>query len=688
MSDNTNRQGEPAGNQPRADPTTDSKATKTTPKSSYSPSRRRVLKAAGAAGVAGGLGVSGFTRTAAADHGNSGRNFCKISGYSVNADSKSDSFNTIQVPDVSGGAGSAIKVWGPPTYDGGQPGHWRMLDYTNGEVGVRFEEWEYIDNRHHVPEVFSLFAVPEGTTKAGSIKMHGGDITVSGNENWEWYWPYSFDYKPVVLHNPVTYNGSHAIVSRLDDVTNESLYVALQEQESKIEEGEGHKEEEVHIVALQAGVADRVNSHRIETGIVTDVDHTWTKIFFDQTYLDPTFVASIQTFHGNDPCSLRRRNLTRNSVEIKIEEEQSYDDEPDHVYAEEVGYVVVDDKEMKIEGTDGDTPTLAQHVSQAAYNSSDSYYSNYWDNTFYADHNWSVSLVSYDPVDKWYQFAVQQVHHTYFYNHSVTSDWNPWKGIKKLRTHAELCPGYDDCVVYTSEIENDTNKFVKTVAPNDTEWVEWVDNHKGEKPYFRDAMNRLEEKGYNDDGIPAWLTNSAFLAGSGATALAISSVSAPLLMPALSLGSTPVGAVTFVDWLEDWGASPGEKKTKDHGQLWQKDWHFDGAKPLSVTNCVIDVRVSDAQKAPIALHVAQIMDGHNDDYDNLVEDGHLNVNQGQRHTIMLPSDGGNPWVKKAWQFQYTDTFNAGAEPCYLCVDDGTISCCDTDRSSSSNCNEC
>jgi hypothetical protein len=51
----------------------------------------------------------------------------------------------------------------------------------------------------------------------------------------------------------------------------------------------------------------------------------------------------MQTFDGNDTAGLRYQNLSGSSVDVRVEEEQSADDETRHV-DEVVGYLVIDDE--------------------------------------------------------------------------------------------------------------------------------------------------------------------------------------------------------------------------------------------------------------------------------------------------------------------------------------------------------
>ena len=50
------------------------------------------------------------------------------------------------------------------------------------------------------------------------------------------------------------------------------------------------------------------------------------------------FLADLQSFNGDDPVDIRYRNLTQSGVEVRIEEEQSADEETSHLEA--IGYAV------------------------------------------------------------------------------------------------------------------------------------------------------------------------------------------------------------------------------------------------------------------------------------------------------------------------------------------------------------
>ena len=61
------------------------------------------------------------------------------------------------------------------------------------------------------------------------------------------------------------------------------------------------------------------------------VTHDWQRLAFKSSFGGPpVFLASLQTFNGPDPASVRYRNLTPKNVEIMVEEESSADAETQH----------------------------------------------------------------------------------------------------------------------------------------------------------------------------------------------------------------------------------------------------------------------------------------------------------------------------------------------------------------------
>ncbi|WP_458208956.1 hypothetical protein [Haladaptatus sp. NG-SE-30] len=234
---------------------------------------------------------------------------------------------------------SRVVIAKPLSYNGDHPAHVRLRNVVNGDFEYKLEEWEYLDGSH-VGETFHSLAVEpteqtmqlgDGTTyrvKAGTVAVdHTFESVVLGN--------YFGTETPVVLAQAQTFNGADPIVTRLQNVSNSSFDVRVQEEEAK----GWHTTETVGYIALQqaSGVLNGRPFEVRRTG--TAVDENWTRLTFDQQYEQPQFIADLQTFNGPDTATLRYRNLTSTGVEVKVEEEQSADTETNHT-TERVGYAV------------------------------------------------------------------------------------------------------------------------------------------------------------------------------------------------------------------------------------------------------------------------------------------------------------------------------------------------------------
>ena len=145
-----------------------------------------------------------------------------------------------------------------------------------------------------------------------------------------------FATTPVVLADSVTFNGTYATETRVYDVTPLGFQVVLQNEESK----QPHEmTETVSWVAIEPGFLQDEFGRR-QAGLFEGVDSTYQKFTFpEREWSTPAFFANVQTLNGSDTVTLRYRNLTDRSVELKLFEDQSQDQETTHL-PETVGYFI------------------------------------------------------------------------------------------------------------------------------------------------------------------------------------------------------------------------------------------------------------------------------------------------------------------------------------------------------------
>jgi hypothetical protein len=234
--------------------------------------------------------------------------------------------------------GSPVTLAKPISYDGGQPAHTRLGNVSGSSFDSKVEEWEYLDGSH-IDETVSSLTLEEGTgTTDDGTPLEAGTVTTTDSLNWASIsFAQSFATAPVVVSQVQTSNGGQAVVTRNRNVSTGGFDTAMQEEQAL----GAHIEETIGYVAVEPATGT-LDGAAFEAGTVSGVDDTWTTISFSRSYTDPIFLAGMQTVNGDDPCALRYRNLTGDSVEVFVEEEGSADDETTHANAETVGFLVVE----------------------------------------------------------------------------------------------------------------------------------------------------------------------------------------------------------------------------------------------------------------------------------------------------------------------------------------------------------
>jgi hypothetical protein len=210
-------------------------------------------------------------------------------------------------------AASAVILAGPPTYNGGDPGVVRLSAKTDSGFQARFREWDYREldfgDTSHVDEFVSYLALPEGRQNMadGSI-WEVGTFELEGTDEWE---TISFDepfaQTPYIFVTIQTANGFQAVTARVRNVDSTQFEVAFFEEEFLMESG--HVNETVGYVAV---------THPEQ---IADGSGIGGYLMFGKRKV-PYYLERIRAKHNfQDAVGTR----------IKLEEEQSLDDETLHV---------------------------------------------------------------------------------------------------------------------------------------------------------------------------------------------------------------------------------------------------------------------------------------------------------------------------------------------------------------------
>ena len=243
-----------------------------------------------------------------------------------------------------------VVIIGPVSPLGGDPCHTRIADVTTDSFKFKLEEWDYRDQAH-VKEVLHYVVLQPGAYQVGNsgVNLEVGSLA-SNHESQSIEYTTDFQQKPILLSQAQTLFGSDAVVTRKGG-TQTGANVALQEQEVWDPNGRGaHTTERVGYAAIEPGndgfTTGAGTTNEFESHHVTNVDHNWKTVNFDQEYdRYPLFLAGMQTRIGNDPATVRRRYPSASDIQLKVEEEQSDDSEVRHA-EEDLGYLLFDSESL------------------------------------------------------------------------------------------------------------------------------------------------------------------------------------------------------------------------------------------------------------------------------------------------------------------------------------------------------
>ncbi|MEZ6096847.1 MAG: zinc-dependent metalloprotease family protein [Pirellulaceae bacterium] len=233
-----------------------------------------------------------------------------------------------------------VVIAGVPSRNGGDPITIRIRNVRNDSFEIRVDEWDYRDGKHG-RETVSYMVVERGT-----YQLANGEVLVAGttisNHRWSsasFDSDISFSSTPVVLTQLTTNNEGDAALSRIRNVNLDGFQVRVQEEQAA---DFVHANETVSFIAIGTGMGVQ-DTAAFEVGMTPNaVTHQAYRINFDQSFSEtPAFFASIQSYNGGDPASIRYRHLQSNTARIYLEEERSLDREIQH-NPEVVGYFAIE----------------------------------------------------------------------------------------------------------------------------------------------------------------------------------------------------------------------------------------------------------------------------------------------------------------------------------------------------------
>ena len=227
-------------------------------------------------------------------------------------------------------------VMGPLSYNGTDPATVRIRNVSTKGFQFQIDEWDYRDGSH-IEESLSYLAAQPGQSDLEGAPIVAGTLQDVAGTLQAFKFETAFKAPPVILFQVEANDSSPALVVRPRRITTTGFELRIQAEEKNRSRLKPHT---IHFIAFEPGQYLQPNGQPILVASSPDkVTHAWHRLEFPTSYSEPVFLAHMQTTGGGDTAALRHRNLESTGVQIRIEEEQSRDQEVWHT-TEKVGYIV------------------------------------------------------------------------------------------------------------------------------------------------------------------------------------------------------------------------------------------------------------------------------------------------------------------------------------------------------------
>ncbi|MBC2694576.1 MAG: hypothetical protein HF982_04725 [Desulfobacteraceae bacterium] len=220
------------------------------------------------------------------------------------------------------------------SYNGTDPAILRIQNVDNTGFDISIQKKK---GKHKYETVGYIIMERSCYTLADGTMVEAGSFTTDNTTPFDEIVNFKskFNYTPVVTAAVVSYNESDAVFCRTVTKETNGFAFCLQKQERKPKH---HLTEDVAYIAWEPS-SGIVNSIAFEINIKFGINHDFQKISFNQTFENtPVFIADMQTVNETDPANMRWKNKDTKGVDVKISEDQSYDDEINHA-SEAVGFM-------------------------------------------------------------------------------------------------------------------------------------------------------------------------------------------------------------------------------------------------------------------------------------------------------------------------------------------------------------
>lgn len=220
----------------------------------------------------------------------------------------------------------------PPSSNEADPVAVRITSVQQGSFQLKLQEPSNEDGLHGA-EAISWIVMEAGDwilgdgTKLSVGKTDSNLLSPAGFEMVSF--SQGFDDRPAVFSQVQTENDPAWVVTRQNAIDEDGFRFTMQEEEATL--GSGHGQETLGWFAIERGIGSwdgNAFEARTTGNTVTDASSS---VSFGAAFTDaPGFVASLASFNGPDPSSLRYSSLTANGVDVRVMEERSTDVETAH----------------------------------------------------------------------------------------------------------------------------------------------------------------------------------------------------------------------------------------------------------------------------------------------------------------------------------------------------------------------
>ncbi|MGK7883530.1 MAG: peptidase, partial [Crocosphaera sp.] len=233
----------------------------------------------------------------------------------------------------------------PLSLNGAGPAITRITDIQSNSFSVQVQEPSNEDGIHGL-ETFSYLAFDKGIWELSDgtiIEVGTIDTNAIAGPNWEnIIFSHDFANAPIVLTQVQTDNDASFVKTRQNNITQNGFKLALEQDEFNRLNNTAHGTETVAWVAISPGQGNWDGNAFMAGNTGDNVTHDWQTINFGNVFNNaPKFLGNISSFNGSDPSGLRYQNLNNGNVQIKVDEDTSFDTEIGHT-TESVNYLAIE----------------------------------------------------------------------------------------------------------------------------------------------------------------------------------------------------------------------------------------------------------------------------------------------------------------------------------------------------------